>query len=184
MSNSLSSNFLSTMVALSLGLFLACVSIVMRPDATLAGSHEPQSEMNVIFLVRHAEKETTGSDPDLTPAGQVRATMLARLLKDANLAHVHSTDFTRTRNTAKPVAEAAGLTVEIYDPSALGALAATLQATGGRHLVVGHSNTTTKMVELLGGDPGSPIDDASEFDRLYVLGRNPGGAVGTVLLRY
>lgn len=138
----------------------------------------------MIFLVRHADKETTGSDPDLSPDGRRRARMLAGLLKDADLGNVHSTDFNRTRNTAKPAAEVAGVAVLIYDPADLSGLAAILQATGGRHLVVGHSNTTTKMVELLGGDPGSPIDDASEFDRLYVLSLSPGGVVQTVLLRY
>lgn len=161
---------------MSLGLLLSVVSF--------AASHEPQAELELIFLVRHAEKQTTGSDPDLTPAGQVRAKMLAGLLKDAKLDHVHSTDFNRTRNSAKPVADAAGVTVQIYDPADLSGLAAMLQATGGRHLVVGHSNTTTKIVELLGGDPGPSIDDASEFDRLYVLSVAPGGVVQTVLLRY
>lgn len=171
-------------VSLSLIMSLAFALFAIWPEVSFAGSHEPQKEMQVIFLVRHAEKMTTGSDPDLTPAGQIRAQMLAGLLKDAGIRHVHSTDFTRTRKTAMPVAEAAGLTVEIYDPSALSTLAAMLQATEARHLVVGHSNTTTKMVELLGGDPGSPIDDDSEFDRLYVVSISPGGGVSTVLLRY
>ena len=38
---------------------------------------------------------------------------------------------------------------------------------GGKHLVVGHSNSTPDLVKLLGGDPVSPINEASEYDRLY-----------------
>ena len=50
---------------------------------------------------------------------------------------------------------------------------------GLRHLVVGHSNTTPPLVELFGGDAGPPIDEASEYDRLYgspdiKVGRSPG----------
>ena len=61
-------------------------------------------------------------------------------------------------------------------------LAATLRSTPGRHLVVGHSNTTPALVELLGGDSGGPIDEA-EYDRFYVLTLHPGGSVTTVVLR-
>jgi len=59
-----------------------------------------------------------------------------------------------------------------------------LGETGSRHLVVGHSATTTQMVESLGGKPGSPINDEGEFDRLYIVTIGADGAVGTILLRY
>jgi len=48
-------------------------------------------------------------------------------------------------------------------------MAAKLKATPGRHLVVGHSNTTPQLTELLGGDGGEPIVEATEYDRLYVV---------------
>ena len=62
-------------------------------------------------------------------------------------------------------------------------LADTIKARGGRHLVVGHSNTTPAMVEILGGDSGSPIVEEYEYDRLYVVSIT-GNKVNTVLLRY
>jgi len=47
----------------------------------------------VIFIVRHAEKGTTGGDdPDLSGAGQKRADALARILKDAQIAAVFVTN--------------------------------------------------------------------------------------------
>jgi hypothetical protein len=50
--------------------------------------------------------------------------------------------------------------------------------------VVGHSDTTPELVGLLGGDPGAPIDEPTEYDRLYVVTLGPDGTVTTVLLRY
>jgi len=54
----------------------------------------------------------------------------------------------------------------------------------GRILVSGHSNTTPALVQLLGGDPGEPINEKSEFDRLYVMILNPNQPVTALLLKY
>ena len=139
----------------------------------------------VVFLVRHAEKVNAGQDPGLSPQGHQRAAELAVLLRDSGIDHVHSSDFIRTRDTAGAVATTLGLRdVELYDPSDLPALKEQLTQNGGRHLVVGHSNTTPPLVGLLGGDPGAPIDEDSEYDRLYVVTIGDDGTVSTVLLRY
>jgi len=63
-------------------------------------------------------------------------------------------------------------------------MAAKLKASSGRHLVVGHSNTTPQLVELLGGDGGTPIVEATEYDRLYVVTTQSGDAVKSYLTRY
>ena len=57
-----------------------------------------------------------------------------------------------------------------------------LKAMGGRHLVLGHSNTTPGMVRALGGDPGSGIEEM-EYDRLYIVTVTDDG-VSTVLIRF
>ena len=136
----------------------------------------------VVFLVRHAEKVDQSKDPDLNPAGYLRAEELARVLADAGIQRVHSTDFIRTRETARPVAGLFGLEIEIYGKQALYIFSDELIKAGGRHLVVGHSNTTPMMVELLGGDPGPAINEF-EYDRLYILTFDR-GKVSTVMLRY
>lgn len=142
------------------------------------------AEGTVLFLVRHAEKAAEPpEDPPLTAEGRRRADVLAGLLADAGLDAVWSTDYERTRATAAPVAEGQGLGVELYDPRDLAVLAATLRDRGGRALVVGHSNTTPALVEALGGEPGPPIDEAAEYDRLYVLTLTRNGPV-TTLLRF
>jgi len=127
----------------------------------------PASDADLdVYLVRHAEK-MKGDDPALTSAGQERAELLAQELSGAGIERIHSSDTRRTRDTAAPLAESLGLEVELYDPRDLSGMATFLKSEGGTHLVVGHSNTTPQLVELLGGDPGEPIVEATEYDRLY-----------------
>ena len=139
---------------------------------------------DAIFLVRHAEKTADKTDPGLTQAGKARALALAHRLGGEGITHIHSSDFIRTRDTAEPLAVKMGLEVEIYDPRDLPAIAAKLKATPGRHLVVGHSNTTPPLVELLGGDGGTPIVEAAEYDRLYIVTTKAGEPVKSYLTRY
>ena len=137
-----------------------------------------------VFLVRHAEKVKSPDDPELHAVGEERAERLAAMLRDAGITAIHSTDFRRTRDTAAPLARVLGLDVRLYDWDELGVLAEAIRLEGGRHLVVGHSDTTPELVELLGGEPGPPIDEQDEHDRLYVVTIGADGGVTTVLLRY
>jgi broad specificity phosphatase PhoE len=108
---------------------------------------------------------------------------MANCLRDADIEYVHSTDFLRTRTTASPVAAECGVEVDLYQVGALPALAKQLQSNGGRHLVVGHSNTTPRLVQLLGGEPGTEILE-HEYDRLYIVMISREGVASTVLMRY
>jgi len=142
------------------------------------------SQDTVVFLVRHAEKTEAKDDPALSAAGRQRSQQLANLLSDAGIDHIYSTDFKRTRETASPVAGMTGLDVELYTWDNPAGLAQSLKQAGKRFLVVvGHSNTTTELVTLLGGDPGTEIEETSEYDRLYILTINANG-VTTLLIRY
>jgi phosphohistidine phosphatase SixA len=151
---------------------------------TVGCSRPVATGVTTVFLVRHGEKQLEGQDPDLTETGQQRALALARTLRSVPLDAVYSTDTHRTRQTAAPVAEQRSLEIELYDKDDLELLAMKIRRAPGRYLVVGHSNTTPDLVTRLGGDPGAAIDEASEFDRLYVLMLHPDGRVVTLLLRY
>ncbi len=138
----------------------------------------------MVYLVRHAEKANDGTDdPPLAIAGRIRVQTLKALLADVGLTHVHTTDWKRTRDTARPFAEEAGVELALYDPRELETLAAGIIATPGRHLVAGHSNTTPRLVAALGGESGGEIDEL-EYDRLYILVIEPGGSTVTTLLRF
>ncbi len=145
---------------------------------------EPGAAPLVVFLVRHGEKVDSSADASLSPAGEQRAEHLALLLQDAGIEQVHSTDYIRTRDTAGPTAAALTLAVQIYQPDELPAFADRLRAAGGRHVVVGHSDTTPALVALLGGEPGQAIAEGWEYDRLYMVSVSPGESAETVLLRY
>jgi len=103
------------------------------------------------------------------------------MLKDAGITHIWTTDYKRTRATVEPLSARTRVKIEVYDPSKLGEFATKLKSIPGRHLVVGHSNTTPGLVQALGGDPGPPMPD-SEYDRFYIvtLGQN----IATIQLRF
>ena len=138
----------------------------------------------MFFLARHAEKQNVAEDPRLSEDGRLRAAQLADLLTDADLTSIHSTDYRRTRETAQAVAKRLGLEVGLYDPTEPGELLDELQDTGGRHLLIGHSNTVPDMVDRLGGEPYGAIDEEGEYDRLYVVTLDEDGSASTLLLRY
>jgi broad specificity phosphatase PhoE len=104
------------------------------------------------------------------------------VLGTGGITKVWSTNYQRTASTAAPLAASLHLDVTPYDPSKLAEFAAVVRATPGRHLVVGHSNTTPELVRALGGDPGELIPDW-EYDRLYVVVIGPGGTTA-MQLRY
>ena len=76
---------------------------------------QSQSDATVVYLVRHAEKVDESRDPPLSAAGLERAALLAEMLRDAGITHLHSTDLERTRDTAAPLARRLSLEVQFYD---------------------------------------------------------------------
>lgn len=149
---------------------VACQSVSV-PDAGTA------------YLVRHAEKVTSGEamiiadprNPPLTEAGAARAELLSGILAGEGVTAIWSTNYQRTLDTAAPLAERLGLKVQIYDPNDLMGFAELLRADPSQTvLIVGHSNTTPDMSAALGGEPGTPIYEASEHDRLYVVNLDTG----------
>jgi len=158
--------------------------LLLLASGGLFSAEKSRRKPLVVFFVRHAEKVDSSRNAQLSNDGHARAKELVRVLKDAELTHVHSTDFARTTATAKPVANHCGLQVELYDPYNAQALIQQLRATDGRHLVVGHSSSISGAIRLLGGNPGSRINYTDEFDRLYVVSVDSMGHANTVLLRY
>jgi broad specificity phosphatase PhoE len=121
-----------------------------------------------IFLVRHAEKDQSSEsdDPGLSVCGESRAQSIAAMLADVDLDKVYSTDYRRTRDTARPIAAAQQLEVSAYDPRELDDFAALLLKGKEDALVVGHSNTTGVLAGILAGEGGEAFDEGL-YDRLY-----------------
>src|SRR6476469_7761911 len=110
--------------------------------------------ITTIILVRHGEKAGASGDVPLSPAGIVRATDLARVLTEANVAAVYTTPYLRTEQTAGPVAKAAGIepiVIEAGKTYAHDVVDKIMHDHKGQTvLVVGHSNTTVDVLRELG----------------------------------
>ncbi len=72
------------------------------------------------YIVRHAEKETQGSnmssDVPLSSKGKERAEALKNVLQDKKIQNIFSTNTIRTKTTAKPTSDATGVNIDTYDP--------------------------------------------------------------------
>ncbi len=133
-----------------------------------AGTNE-ENNSYTLYLVRHAEKQTDQDrDPELTPAGEHRSQRLAAWFQDKDIEDIWSSDYQRTRGTAKPLLDSSGLELRIYDPRDLTALSDKLL--GNRHnaVIVGHSNTTPELARLLCDCKIDDMDE-SEYGRLIVI---------------
>jgi phosphohistidine phosphatase SixA len=143
--------------------------------------------MTTVILVRHAEKELVGDNPELTPAGAERALALAHVVGEVNISAVYATQYARTRNTALPLAHLLGLDVNIVATSqSFAADMADLVRTehvGETVVIVSHSNTTPAIIGELGVSPVPTIDD-DEYDDLYVVTITPTGQANLLALRY
>lgn len=153
---------------------LALTLAMLAPGVALA-------EPSMIYVVRHAEKSAEGKDPELTAQGVARAQNIATILHRSGIGSIFSSSTQRTQQTAQPLAQRIGVTVQTYDPRAPKELVERVKAQNGVVLVVGHSNTVPELVRLFGGAPGADIAD-NEYDRLYQLIAGPNSAVTTVLL--
>ena len=149
------------------------VSLVL---VLLVGWYLAINSQTTIILVRHAEK-LGGNNPSLTDQGQQRAENLIKTLSDAGVSAIYSTEFCRTAETARPLADeleliinvqsfdspSAGLedcsglpdnyVVNLLDPqiASVADLASQIlqQHRGHTVLVAGHSNTVPALIEAL-----------------------------------
>lgn len=143
----------------------------------ILGACIPQNSPKTIYIVRHAEKQLVGNDPELAYVGNVRALKLAQILEKEEIKHVFSTDYIRTRNTAKPTADKAGVEIEIYDPKNHDALVEELRKREGNILVVGHSNTVSQVANYFVGE-GEKFPDLNdlEYDYIFVVTLDKNGS--------
>ena len=119
-----------------------------------------------IYLVRHAEKLTDSKNPSLTACGKERAEQLASLLSKAGISAIYSTSYQRTMQTAVPLAKQQKMAIKNYNPRHLEQFALQLKQKQENSLVVGHSNTTPRLTELLSKQEVTPLTE-QDFQYLY-----------------
>lgn len=176
---------------LSLWLFLL-VGLTIFAASSAHAQAPPASKTKVkpavttVFLVRHAEKDSTSdrADPTLSAMGLIRAQALNQTLARRHPDALFTTDTKRTRATLAPLAAATKLEPQVYDPLRTYQLAERIQKdyVGKTVVVVGHSNSLLPLINELGGT--APVDEINENDYEYLFTvRIVAGAMPTVDVR-
>lgn len=165
--------------------------------SAMPGRAQSSFKATTVILVRHAEKQATPpGDPPLSTEGELRAKTLAHILGSAGVKAVFTSQFIRTRDTARPLAEAVGVapvvvSVEpdpsdrrkISERSVRNLLDGIYQHEGETILVVGHSNTLGLVISALGGGGIAEIPE-TEYDNLFVVTVYEKGKARVTRLKY
>jgi broad specificity phosphatase PhoE len=138
-----------------------------------------------IFLIRHAEKVDESNDPPLSKAGQARAQILARLLRDSGITAIYTSEFQRNVQTAKPLADLLKIKPVVMPSQDLEGLLKRIgrEQSDGVVLIVGHTDTVPRLLKLL-GYPGSISIAPREYDNLFVLFPRKGDRSTLLRLRF
>jgi 2,3-bisphosphoglycerate-dependent phosphoglycerate mutase len=143
--------------------------------------------VTTVILIRHAEKniEPNNPDPDLSPAGQARAQELVRMFGDTGINAIYATQYKRTQQTVKPLADKLGLPVTQVNSKNTADLLAQIRAQNSGQVIFisGHNNTVPEIVAALGG-PTYPVIPETEFDNLYIVSVYRTGKAKVVKMRY
>src|SRR5437868_9773440 len=123
--------------------------------------------VTTIILVRHAEKiiDPNNPDVDLSAAGQARAQEIARMFADAGINAIYATQYKRTQETVKPLADQVGVPVTVMNSKGTADLLAQIRAqhSGQTIFIAGHNNTDPEIISALGGAQ-YPIIPECEYD--------------------
>jgi broad specificity phosphatase PhoE len=150
-------------------------------EEKLAGTQD----VTTYYFIRHAEKQTTNpneKDPDLTEHGIRRSENWALVFKDVPFDMIYSSNYRRTKSTAKRIADAQNKEIKLYDAGKLNDLDFQEKTKGKTVLVVGHSNTNPAFVNyILKENKYSDIPD-HESGSLFIVNVLPDGTKTSELI--
>lgn len=131
------------------------------------------SDTTTTFIViRHAEKEATGTDPNLNSDGVIRADELTRILSNISINAIYSTPYNRTKQTVTPLATAKSITITEYSatkPYAELVKEITTPNRGKVIVLVGHSNTVPEILKELSNNSFTVSITDSQYDNLFIV---------------
>ncbi len=167
-----------------IGMFCA---LSLSTYARAATQENPTTPMTVI-LVRHAEKAVVppeNKDPDISLDGEKRALELAKMFGDAGIGAIFVSQYKRTQQTVKPLADKLGLTSTAVEAQKTPELIKQIRAqkAGQVVFVAGHNNTVPEVIAALGG-PKLPIIPETQYDNLFILTVNSDGSAKLLKLKY
>lgn len=167
--------------------FIFILTLFSAGEKTADQASQEHQKMSTYYFIRHAEKETgnpSNRDPKLSEAGEVRAQKWAEILEEVKFDLIYTSDFDRTRATAKAVAETQQKPVEIYDPKRLNDSEFQKKTKGKTVLVVGHSNTNPGFVNSLLGEKRYENLDEDNYGCLFIVHIAPDGTKSSEVLNF
>ena len=181
-----------------------CAAAIVAVTLLHAG---PAAAQQVFFLVRHAERADVPAsvpppqstpaagqkaaphgmmipaDPPLSPAGEQRAAKLAAMLSASGIKAIFTSEYTRTRQTAAPLAQKLNLKPVMAAAKDPAPLVGQLRRLQGNALIVGHADTIPDLMRQLGVAETVTIGD-NDYDNLFVVVRTAAGRATLVRLKY
>jgi broad specificity phosphatase PhoE len=158
-------------------LLLGCVLLLASASAAFS--------QRALIVVRHAEKVDDSDDSPLNQDGYARAQALARLLKDSGITAIYTTEFQRTQNTIKPLAQLLNVQPVAVPQKDLDELVRQIRANHPNEtvLVAGHRGTVPRILKKFGcaSDVQLTFD---EFNSLFILAPAPQGPPVVLHLRF
>ena len=142
-------------------------------------------EITTYYFIRHAEKlriDKTDKNPNLNFNGYKRAEAWKDVFSDVPFDAIYSTDYNRTKLTAKPTATSKNLPILLYNPNTMYSEAFQNNTKGKTVLVVGHSNTSNVFAnKILGIEKYKEIKDNNNSN-LYIVTISD-GKISSILLK-
>ncbi|HKO98856.1 MAG TPA: phosphoglycerate mutase family protein [Pyrinomonadaceae bacterium] len=169
-------------------LVILAMNALTTSTPTRANNQESTTQPMTIILVRHAEKKVVppeNKDPDISDEGVKRAEELAKMFSDAGIGAIYASQYKRTQQTVKPLADKLGLTPTSIEAQKTPELIKQIrsQKAGQVVFVAGHNNTVPEVIAALGG-PKLPIIPETQYDNLYILSINSDGSTKLLKLKY
>lgn len=133
-----------------------------------------QHKKLTVILLRHAEKDASdGADaanPELSAEGKARAQKLVKILDEYKPDAIYSTDMIRAKATVLPFARKNRMMIFVYDERNLNKMRDLIMSGKIKRLVVvGHSDSTPALANLLAGkDEYKPLAP-TEFDKILIV---------------
>ncbi|MBZ9729446.1 histidine phosphatase family protein [Salegentibacter sp. JZCK2] len=161
---------------LSLIILTSCRFGDKEPEEIMEDARDPSEEITTYYFIRHAEKDTTDSknkDPELTEAGLKRTQDWVKTFQDIDFDLIYSSDYKRTVNTAKPIAESKSKEVQFFNTEKLNDKDFQENTKNKTVLVVGHSDLNPEWVNYILGTKQYEDLDESVYGSLFIVTIHP-----------
>ncbi len=163
--------------------FTILILVTVLPSFVEAYQQEP----TILLFVRHAERAEDGTrNPPISEEGKERAENLSKIISGYNISAIYSTPYKRTMMTAKPTADELGIEVQEYGLQGVDEFLKRIitENNGKTVLIVGHSNTTPALTNMVLGNERFEQLDEDKYGDLFVVITTDYGKGAVVLNKF